>query len=101
MKRHLNIRRVAILGFVLTLGGVLFAQQAPDRKLLVNGKSTDAVVVDVNGHSYIDIETVAQITNGSVKFEPDQVRISMRTLRKRPQGCQRISRAPQSRRWRK
>lgn len=77
MKRHLNLRRVAILGFVLTLGGVLFAQQAPDRKLLLNGKSTDAVVVDVNGHYYIDIESVARITNGSVKFEADQVALTI------------------------
>jgi hypothetical protein len=73
MKKHLNLRRVAILGFVLTLGGVLLAQQAPDRKLFINGKNTNAVVVDVDGHSYVDIETLAQITNGSVKFEPDQV----------------------------
>jgi hypothetical protein len=73
MKKHLNLKRMAILGFVLTLGGVLFAQQAPDRKLLINGKSTNAVVVDVDGHTYIDVETLAQLTNGSVKFEPDQV----------------------------
>jgi hypothetical protein len=77
MAKHLNTRRLAILGLVLALGGVLFAQQAPDRKLLVNGKSTNAVVVDVNGHSYLDIETVAQITNGSLKFEPNQVALTI------------------------
>jgi hypothetical protein len=41
--------------------------------LLVNGKSTSAVVLQLDGRSYIDIETLAQITNGSVKFEPNQV----------------------------
>jgi hypothetical protein len=55
------------------LAGALSAQRSPDKTLLVNGKSTGAVVLQVDGHSYIDIEMLAQITNGSVKFEPDQV----------------------------
>ena len=29
--------------------------------------------MQVDGHSYIDIETLAQITNGSVKFESNQI----------------------------
>jgi hypothetical protein len=31
------------------------------------------VLLQVDGHSYIDIETLAQITNESVKFEPNQI----------------------------
>ena len=84
MTKHLNLRNLAILGLVLALGGVLFAQQAPDRKLLVNGKSTNVVVVDVEGHSYIDIETVAQLTNGSVKFEPGQVMLTIPNIASDP-----------------
>jgi hypothetical protein len=82
MKRHFNIGRVAVFGFVilgfgLLLGGVLFAQRAPDKKLFINGKSTNVAVLQVNGRSYIDIETVAQITNGSVKFGPNQVALTI------------------------
>ena len=77
MKTHLNIKRVAILVLVLALGGVLFAQRAPDKKLVINGQSTDVALLQVDGHSYIDIETVAQITNGSVKFEPNQVALTI------------------------
>jgi hypothetical protein len=82
MKGHLNIRRAAvfgfvILGFVLLLGGVLFAQRAPDKKLFINGKSTNVAVLQVNGRSYIDVETVAQITNGSVKVGPNQVALTI------------------------
>jgi len=40
---------------------------------LVNGKSTNEVVLQVDGHSYRGIETLAQITNGSVEFEPYQI----------------------------
>ncbi len=82
MKRYLNIRTVAvfgfvILGFVLLRGGVLFAQRAPDKKLFINGQSTNVAVLQVNGRSYIDVETVAQITNGSVKFGPNQVALTI------------------------
>src|SRR5260370_5608385 len=77
MNRHCKLRTVAILGFILSLGGVLFAQRAPDKKLVINGKSTDVTILQVDGHSYIDIETVAQITNGSVKFEPNQVALTI------------------------
>ena len=73
MKIHLRYRRILTLGFVLFLAGALSAQRTPDKTLLVNGKSTSAVVLQVDGHSYIDIETLAQITNGSVKFEPNQI----------------------------
>jgi hypothetical protein len=64
MKRHLKYRRILTLGFVLLLAGALSAQRSPDKKLLVNRKSTSEVVLQVEGRSYIDIEILAQITNG-------------------------------------
>lgn len=73
MNRHPNLRRVVLLGFVLSLSGVLFAQRMPDKKLLVNGKATGATVLQVDGRSYVDVETLAQITNGSITFEPNQI----------------------------
>jgi len=44
----------------LLLAGALSAQRIPDKNLLVNGKSTSAVVLQLDGHFYIDIETLAQ-----------------------------------------
>jgi hypothetical protein len=73
MKTHFKYRRILTLGFVLLLAGALSAQRSPNKKLLVNGKSTSTVVLQVDGHSYIDIETLALITNGLVQFEPNQV----------------------------
>jgi hypothetical protein len=73
MNRHLNLQRVVLLGFVLSLAGVLFAQRLPDKKLLVNGKTTGAAVLQVDGRFYVDIETLAQITNGSVTVEANQI----------------------------
>jgi hypothetical protein len=73
MNRHLNFQSIALLGFVLSLTGVLLAQQTRDRKLVVNGKTMAGAVRQIDGHSYIDIETLGQITNGTVTFEPNRI----------------------------
>jgi hypothetical protein len=73
MNRHFKLQRVVLLGFVLSIGGILSAQRMPNKKLIVNGKTTGAVVLQVDGHSYIDIESLAQIINGSITFEPNQI----------------------------
>jgi hypothetical protein len=73
MNKHFKFQRMVLLGFVLSLAGVLFAQRTPDKKLVVNGKATSATVLQLDGHSYLDLETLAQITNGSVTFEPNQI----------------------------
>ena len=57
----------------LLLVGALSAQRAPDKKLIVNGMTTGMAVLQIDGHSYVDIETLAQITNGSIKSEPDRI----------------------------
>jgi hypothetical protein len=77
MNRHRNLQVVVLLGLILSLAGVLFAQRMPDKKLLVNGKTTDAAILQVDGRSYVDIETLAQITNGLVTFEPSQITLTI------------------------
>src|SRR5579859_1940425 len=61
-----------LFGFVLLSAGVLLAQNTPDRALIVNGKSA-GMTVQMGGHAYIDVETVAQIMNGSVTLEPNRI----------------------------
>ena len=62
-----------MLGLGLSVATVLFAQRTSDMKLLVNGKTMSASVLQINGRSYVDVETLVQITNGSVKFEANQI----------------------------
>src|SRR5258705_4192758 len=66
MKKHGNFRFFLPLGFVLALAGVLFAQSTPNKNkiLVVNGKSAGPAVRQIDGRSYVDIETLAQVTNG-------------------------------------
>ncbi len=56
----------------MLFAGILWAQNAPDRALIVNGKS-EGMVVQMGGHAYVDVETVAQFTNGSVTLEPNRI----------------------------
>jgi hypothetical protein len=65
-----------LTGFILSLAGILLAQSAPDRALFVNGKPA-GTVTQVGGHSYIDIDTVAQITNGTVTVEPNRILLNI------------------------
>jgi hypothetical protein len=72
-----------LFGLLLACAGMLFAQSTSDRSLIVNGKLAGKVV-QIGGHSYIDVETVAQITNGSVTIEPNRVLLSIAGLEAGP-----------------
>lgn len=43
------------------------------RTLIVNGQSGEAPVVQAAGHTYVDLEALARIANGSLAFEDDQI----------------------------
>src|ERR1700688_4867729 len=76
MKNRGTLRYIILVGFILSLAGMLLAQGAPDRTLFVNGKAA-GTVTQVGGHSYIDIDTVAQITNGTVTVEPTRILLNI------------------------
>jgi hypothetical protein len=67
---------------LLGLGVILFvsettAQDTSNRILIVNGKTVDAAVVQVESRSYVDIEGLAQAICGSVTFEPNQIELTI------------------------
>lgn len=67
------------LAIVLAFAGALLAQSAPDKILVVNGKTIASAIRQIDGHSYIDIETLAQVTNGSVTIEPNRIVLTIPT----------------------
>jgi len=83
MKKHGMLSYFVLAGFILSLAGILLAQTPPDRTLYVNGKPT-GTVTQVGGHSYIDIDTLAQITNGTVTIEPNRVLLNIPTREPNP-----------------
>lgn len=80
MDKYCASRLILMVGLVLSLAAVLSAQGTPNatpdasnKTLVVNGKAVAAGVRQINGRSYIDVETLAQATNGVVRMEPNRV----------------------------
>ncbi len=62
------------LALSLMFAGVAFAQNAPEKKtLVVNGHTTAGAVVQIDGHSYMDVDTFARIMNATASYEPGRV----------------------------
>jgi hypothetical protein len=51
------------------------AQQA--RILIVNGQLGQVTVVQMNGRSYVDLETLARVANGSLSFSGNQITLTL------------------------
>jgi hypothetical protein len=51
------------------------AAQAP-QTLTVNGQPTQITVVQMNGHSYVDLEALARAANGSLSFNGNQIALT-------------------------
>lgn len=78
MSKPQNLKIVLLTGIVLSLAGVILAQTAVTNKMLVvNGNSAGAVVREIDGHTYVEIEALARATNGIVTIEPTRVMLSI------------------------
>jgi hypothetical protein len=73
MNKHRYVRFCVSLAVVLTLSGILLAQRTTDRILVVNGKTAMAPIRQIDGRSYIDIESLAQVTNGVFTVEAQRI----------------------------
>jgi hypothetical protein len=52
------------------------AAQAP-QTLIVNGQPTQITVVQMNGHSYVDLEALARAASGSLSFSGNQIALTL------------------------
>jgi hypothetical protein len=78
MNGHQNFRYLVLIGILFSFAGILLAQGAPSKILIVNGKTMGTRIVEFNGRSYVDIDTLAEITNGAVTIEPDRIVLTIR-----------------------
>jgi hypothetical protein len=63
---------------ILMLTGVAAAQDAyKERTLVVNGHTGTAMVYQIGGKAYVDLETLARIGNGSIGFSGDKIIITL------------------------
>jgi hypothetical protein len=75
MNKRRTLSYFFLVGSIFLFAGMLFAQSKSNRALIVNGKQQGSVV-QMNGHAYIDVETVAQFMNGSVTLETNRVMLN-------------------------
>lgn len=69
-----SFRRLRSIAAVLAFSGVALAQASEQKRtLVVNGRSGDATIVQINGRSYVDLETLARIANGSLSFQDTRI----------------------------
>jgi hypothetical protein len=78
MSRRLCFRSLTALALSLTFAGAALAQNEPAKKtLVVNGRTVNGAVVQIEGHSYVDVDTFARIMNAAVRFEPGRVILTL------------------------
>jgi hypothetical protein len=73
MKQHRAWQTAAIFGIAVSVAGILLAQSAANRQLIVNGKVTSAAVVSVDGRLYVALDSLPEITGGTMTVGPTEV----------------------------
>jgi len=75
------IRRIASscsLLLLISAGRISLAQASSQTEtLVVNGRTGEAMVVRLNGRTYVDLESLARIAGGSLTFQGNQVVLSL------------------------
>jgi hypothetical protein len=75
-----NLWATSLICFVLLFEGVTLPQvQQQSRTLVINGQVGEAVVVQLNGRTYVEMEALARIANGSLGFQGDQILLTLRS----------------------
>jgi hypothetical protein len=76
-----------VLAVLLAVPGFAFAQTAPqDQTLIVNGQPAQATVIQMNGRSYVELESLARIANGSLSFNGNQITLTLPAAASKPVG---------------
>ena len=71
--------------FLLLLSVVSPAQNGKQsRVLVIDGQTGKAPVIEQNGHTYVDLEALTQITHGSLSFKADRIVLSLPTANAKP-----------------
>jgi hypothetical protein len=62
---------------MLILTGIAVSQSGhKSQPLSINGHSGQAIIYQIDGKSYVDLETLVRIANGSMSFKGDQIILS-------------------------
>jgi hypothetical protein len=74
-----------VLTMLLVVPVLALSQAAQqNRILIVNGQLGQVTVVQMNGRSYVDLETLARVANGSLSFSGNQITLTLPTSANAP-----------------
>ena len=75
--KHKSARSFA--GLVILLATLTLTAQAPQQSgtLVIAGHSGQAPLVQINGKSYVDVESLARLTHGSLSFQHTQITLAL------------------------
>jgi hypothetical protein len=63
---------------LLALPGLIWSQVAQQNRILtISGQPGQIPVVEINGRSYVEIEALARLTNGSLSFKGNQTTLTL------------------------
>jgi hypothetical protein len=71
-KRNLS----AAAFFIFSAGALSMAAQQIN-SLIIDGQSGSAKVTQVDGHNYVDVQGLASLTNGSIRFNGNQIVLAL------------------------
>jgi hypothetical protein len=72
--------RIGILALLVLLPELSLSQAPPQKATFtVKGYPGNAPVIQVNGKSYVEIDSLARLTNGSVSFQANQITLTLPT----------------------
>jgi hypothetical protein len=75
---YLSVRSLVKLAIVLVLPIAVAAQTAQQGgTLTIAGQSDQAPVIRINGKSYVDIDSLARVTHGSIHFQGSQIVLTL------------------------
>jgi hypothetical protein len=76
--RKKSLQSWLMLVVALIVPGLTLSQGPPQtRTLVVNGQAGQAKIVQFNGHTYVDLESLARIANGSLGFDGGQITLTL------------------------
>ena len=72
------LKATMLLAAVLAWPALVLSQTArPSATLLVSGQPGQAPVLQTNGRSYVDVEALARLINGSLSFKGNQITLTL------------------------
>jgi hypothetical protein len=75
--KHKSWRGWPILLVLLFVPGLARSQAVQSRTLILNGQSGPVKIVEIDGRSYVDLESLARIANGTLRFSKNQITLTL------------------------